>query len=85
MTSSDKRVKLVRIARDLLNSVTRIMAVADILDSKKSARIRKDMERELAFMQSSLNQQELLEHFKAYGEFYKEMMDFTSTTIQVIF
>ena len=83
MTSSDKRTKLVRHARDLLNSVTRIMAVADMLDSKKSVRIRKDMERELAYMQSSTSQKELLEHFKAYGEHYKEMMDFTSTTIQV--
>ncbi len=59
------------------------MAIADILDSKKASRIRKEMESSLAYMQSATSQKEVFSFFRQYGDSYKELIDFTQKTIKV--
>lgn len=61
------------------------MAIADMLDIRKSSRIRKDMEHHLAFMQSATTVKDLFDNFKSYGEYFKEFIHFTSQVIQVSF
>ncbi len=82
-SSSEKRTVVVKAARVLLSSVSRIMAIADMLDSRKFLRIKKDIESNLAFMQSATSQEEMFKYFKQYGECYKELVDFTYKTIKV--
>lgn len=81
--SSEKRGILVNFARNLLSSVSRIMMIADILDSRKSSRIKTDMEANLAYMQEATTQEDLFKYFKNYGEYFKELMNFTSKIVQV--
>ena len=84
-SSSEKRVDLVKYARDLLSSVARVMAMADMLDANKKAQMQNDIEKDLAMIQCATSSQELLDYFKMYGLSCKQLIDSASQAIAVFY
>lgn len=71
-------------ARILLNSVARLMAIADMIDSLTAHSLIDSMFRFLGAMKMAKSEKEFLAHFRAYGENLRDLLNISPKFIQVI-
>jgi hypothetical protein len=76
-TSSQKRLLMAEVSRDLLNSIAQLLSVADILDANSLLRSIQAVQQDLINLKNSSNQDELTHHFKNYG---RNLIDLTNKT-----
>ena len=65
--SSPKRAVMVQASRDLLNAVTNLLSIADMIDLNALIRSVQAVQQDLNNIKNSSNQDELMHHFKSYG------------------
>lgn len=83
-SSSQRRTNMQSNARKLLNSVARMLALADMIDAYiLVTRLIETMKQLLVKMKAAKTNEQFMEHFKAYGQHLKELLNFTSKAIQV--
>lgn len=82
--SMQKRVYMGSQARILLNSVARLMAIADMIDSLTAHSLIDTMFRFLGAMKMAKSEKEFLAHFRAYGENLRDLLNISPKFIQVI-
>jgi catenin alpha len=76
-TSSQKRLLMAEVSRDLLNSIAQLLSVADIIDANSLLRSIQAVQQDLINLKNSSNQDELTHHFKNYG---RNLIDLTNKT-----
>lgn len=82
-SSSQKRVYMGNNARILLNSVARLLAIADMIDSFSIVAIVEEMQRGLGAMKLAKVEKEFLAIFKSYGENLRNVLNIAPKSIQV--
>lgn len=65
--TSQKRLIMVKASRDLLNAISRLLSIADMIDVNLLMRSIQVVQQDLANLKNSSNQDELTHHFKNYG------------------
>lgn len=65
--SSHKRMIMIKASRDLLNSISRLLTIADMIDVNILLRTIQIVQQDLNNLKNSSNQDELTHHFKNYG------------------
>lgn len=73
--SSNKRVTMVAIARDLLTAVARLLTLADMIDSRSLLKAISQVQKDLENIRNANNQDELTSYFKIYGQ---DLVDLTN-------
>jgi catenin alpha len=70
-----KRLIMVKSSRDLLNSISRLLSLADMIDVNLLLRLIQIVQQDLYNMKNSSNQDELAQHFKSFG---RNIIDLTN-------
>lgn len=73
--STQKRMVMVKASRDLLNAISRLLTLADMLDANVLIRAIQVVQQDLSNLKNSSNQDELTHHFKNYG---RNLIELTS-------
>ena len=81
--SSEKRLKMIQNARELLSSVARILAIADLIDINQLSDLMQRFENSLNQMKSSNSKEMLMMYFKEYGINFKELNTFIIQALNV--
>lgn len=83
-TSSKKRTSMGNRAKQVLNSVARLLAIIDMIDSYLISKVTEKMQKLLICMKSSKNEEEFLSYFTNYGQNLKDLLNLTFNTLKVI-
>lgn len=83
--SSQKRLVMIKASRDLLNTVARLLSVADMIDINILMRSIQLVQQDLNNLKNSSNQDELTHHFKIYGRDVVELTCHAGRRQAVIF
>ncbi len=81
--STELRLQMIQKARELLISVARILAIADLIDLSELNGLKERVETSLNRMKMSNCKEELMMYFHEYGLNFKELINFIKKALNV--